>query len=156
MKTGRFGKEPRRAVAHAAFTLVELMVAMAIIGAVVVALYSAISSGFGSIRLARENLRATHILLEKTEGIRLYDWDQLTNSSYVQPTFSVPYDPTASNGQGGITYFGTVSVSPVSLNSSYSNDLRLVTIQVSWTNGLPRQRQLSTYVCRTGLQNYLY
>ena len=107
--------------------------------------------------VARENLRATQVLVEKMEGIRLYDWDQITNASFIPRTFSVPYDPTATNGVGGFTYSGTVSISPTSLTTSYNNDLRLVTIQLTWNSGqLPRQRQLSTYVCRTGLQNYLY
>ena len=147
--------QSRRALSSAAFTLVELLVAMAIIGAVVGALYSSLTSAFASIRLARENLRATQILLEKMETIRLYDWDQVISSAFIPRAFLVPYDPAGSTNSG-VVYSGKVSISAVPLSASYTNDLRLVTIQLNWTNGLPRQRQLSSYVCRTGLQNYLY
>ena len=127
---------------------------MIIIGVVVVALYEAISSGFGTVRLARENLRATQILVEKMEAIRLYDWDQLNAPGFIPNTFSAAYDPIAKDGA---TYYGTLTVSPAALNASYSDDLRLVTVQLTWTSGqLTRKRELSTYVCRTGLQNYIY
>jgi len=157
MKNRRFAEQPRRAWGCSAFTLVELIVAMAIIGVVVVALYGAISHGFSSVRLARENLRATQILVEKMEAIRLYDWDQLTTPGFFATNFSVAYDPANTNLSGGVIYSGQVSIGPVPLNTSYSNDMRLVTVALTWqTTGLPRKRDLSTYVCRTGLQNYLY
>jgi prepilin-type N-terminal cleavage/methylation domain-containing protein len=157
MKTGRSAIQLRRpAAAAAAFTLIELVVAMAILGVVVVSLYGGITSGIRSVRMARENLRATQILIEKTEAIRLYRWEQLTNTAFISTNFSVAYDPTT-NGIGGVIYSGRLSIAPAPLNVSYSNDLRLLTVQLSWTTGsLARQRQLTTYVCRTGLQNYLY
>ena len=130
---------------------------MAVVGVVVVSLYSAISSGFTSIRLARENLRATQIMVEKTEAMRLYDWDQIIASNFIAKSFLAPYDVTTTNLTGGVIYTGQVTVARAVLNASYSNDLRLVTVQLNWTTGrLPRTRQLSTYVCRTGLQNYRY
>ena len=156
MKATRCVKQPSCKTRSAAFTLVEMLVAMAVIGAVVGALYGAITSAFSSIRLARENLRATQILLEKMEGFRLYDWDQITSAAYIPRTFLVPYDPAGSTNSG-VVYSGQVTIAPVSLTASYANDLRLVTVQLNWTSGsLPRQRQLSTYLCRTGIQNYFY
>jgi prepilin-type N-terminal cleavage/methylation domain-containing protein len=82
MNTVRSANQRRRTAARAAFTLVELVVAMAVIGVVVVSLYGGITSGISSVRMARENLRATQILVEKTEAIRLYRWDQITNSLF--------------------------------------------------------------------------
>ncbi len=157
MRIGCHTGQPCRPTARTAFTLVELIVAMAVIGVVVVALYGGISTGFSSVRLARENLRATQILVEKMEAIRLYDWDQLTAASFIPTNFFVPYDPADTTNTTKVIYSGQVSITPVSLAASYTNDLRLVTVQLTWnTAGLPRTRQLSTYVCRTGLQNYLY
>ena len=40
-------------------TLVEVMVAMAVLGFMMVALYAGFSSGFAVVRVSRENLRAT-------------------------------------------------------------------------------------------------
>jgi uncharacterized protein (TIGR02598 family) len=158
LQTVRHGRhfEPQRRPTRRAFTLVELIVAMAIIGVVVVSLYAGITSGFASVRLARENLRATQILVEKMEAIRLYDWDQVTNN-FIPTTFTVNYDPATTNVSSGIVYSGKVTLSKVVLGTSYDNDLRQVTVQVNWkTGGLARQRSINTYICRTGLQNYLY
>src|SRR6266496_2421408 len=132
--------------ARRAFTLVELIVAMAIIGLVVVSLYAAITSGFTSVRLARENLRATQILVEKMEAVRLYDWDQVTNN-FLPTTFTANYDPAATNLSQGIVYSGQVTLSKVALGTSYDNDLRQVTVQVNWKTGrLARQRSINTYI----------
>jgi len=156
MRTGRSAQR-RRLAALAAFTLVELIVAMAVIAVVVIALYGSISSAFTSIRLPRENLRATQTMVEKMAAIRLYDWDHITTPSFIPTNFLTSYDATATNATGSIIYTGRVSIAPVSLNVSYTNDMRLVTVQLNWqTGGLPRSRSLSTYVCRTGLQNYQY
>ena len=99
MRTGRSAQR-RRVAALAAFTLVELIVAMAVIAVVVIALYGSISSAFTSIRLARENLRATQIMVEKMEAIRLYDWDQITTPSFIPTNFLTSYDATATNATG--------------------------------------------------------
>lgn len=138
----------------AAFTLVELMVAMVIIGLVVTALYAGIAWGFTTVRLAREDLRATQILVEKMETIRLYNWDQINAPTFILKNFSVPYDTAAPSG---LAYRGQLTISRFTDALSYADDLRLVTLELRWTSGnLQRRREISTYVCQTGLQNYLY
>jgi hypothetical protein len=126
-----------------------------------VALYAGITSCFFSIRLARENLRATQIMLEKMEIIRLLTWEQL-NSPNIMPTkFTSTYeangDPDASKG---LVYEGKITIAPVSksdLNVSYVDDLRTVTVQLSWKTGnLERSRKITSYVSRHGLQNYVF
>ena len=138
-----------------AFTLIELMVAMVIIGLAVTALYAGIAWGFTTVRLAREDLRATQILVEKMEAIRLYNWDQITATPpFILKNFSVPYDTAAPSG---LAYRGKLTISPFTDALSYADDLRLVTLELTWTSGnLQRTREISTYVCRTGIQNYLY
>ena len=49
--------------------MVEVLVAVSLVGIMFVSLYSGISSGFAVVQLARENLRATQILQEKMETI---------------------------------------------------------------------------------------
>src|SRR5258708_32929920 len=56
----------------AAFTLPEVMLGMVSMSVMIVSLYSGISSGFGMVNLARQNLRATHVALEKMETMRMY------------------------------------------------------------------------------------
>src|SRR3954464_142977 len=66
----------------AAFSLVETTVGMSILGTVAAALMTGVTTGFFTMQLARENLRATQIMLEKVETIRLYTWDQITDTNH--------------------------------------------------------------------------
>lgn len=129
---------------------------MAVIGIVFVTLYTAISSGFGFVQMSRENLRGTQILQEKMETIRLYTWDQITTAGFI-PTNFVDYFIAATNTDRGLSYTGAVSIVSAPVTEVYSNDLKLVTINLSWKSGrVVRNRQMSTYVGRNGLQNYIY
>jgi len=147
---------PRSSRSRSAFSLVEVTIGMGIIGTVIVGLFSGFSSGFFTMRMARENLRATQIMLEKVETIRLYSWDQINTAGFIPATFSATYDPQATNSQG-LTYSGTMTISDAPIGSSYSNDMKLVTVRVDWkTGGVDRSREFSTYVARNGLQSYIY
>jgi hypothetical protein len=106
--------------------------------------------------MARENERATQILLEKVETIRLYNWDQINSNGFIPATFSATYDPQGGTNQG-LVYSGTFTIGPAPISSSYSNDLKAVTIGISWKTGeLQRQRQVMTLVSRYGLEDYIY
>ena len=63
-----------------AYTLVEVMIGVAIMSTGLASLCLGFSQGFTVIQVARENLRATQILQEKMETIRLFTWNQLTNA----------------------------------------------------------------------------
>ncbi|MFM1769673.1 MAG: hypothetical protein RJA22_2202 [Verrucomicrobiota bacterium] len=143
--------------ARNAFTLMEVTVCLAILGVAVLAIYGGITAGISGIRMARENLRATQILLDKMEGIRLYTWSQLNTPGFIPASFVEPYDPLSTNLSSGVLYSGTVEITPHPGNATYSADMRAVRVTVNWqTGGLPRSRQLSTYVSESGIQNYLY
>jgi prepilin-type N-terminal cleavage/methylation domain-containing protein len=149
-------RNPGRRSGHAGFTLLEVIVAMAILGMIVLAVYGAITSGMTSLRMARENLRATQILVEKTEVLRLYNWDQL-NTNFLPAKFVTNYDVNSSSTNSGVLYYGTITLAQPNIGTTYTNDLRLVTVRVNWKTGpIQRTRELSTYVCRTGIQNYVY
>jgi uncharacterized protein (TIGR02598 family) len=140
-----------------AFSLVEVTVAMGVIGTAVLALFSGFTTGFFTMEMARENLRATQIMLEKTETLRLYNWDQVNDSGFIKTNFISPYDPTSTNLTSGILYNGTVTISPAPVPASYSNDMRMVTIGLNWKTGsLHRNRSFTTYIARNGLQTYIY
>src|SRR6266498_4079335 len=133
----------------AAFLIIEIVVAILLIGLLVLAVYGAITSGTGTVRMARENLRATQILLDKMESIRLYTWDQL-DINFLPTTFIVNYDTTSASS--GILYYGKVTLVPANTGTSYSDDMKLVTVRLDWKTGqIARSRELSTYVCRTGI-----
>jgi type II secretory pathway pseudopilin PulG len=144
----------------AGFSLVEAMVGMAILGTTMGALLSGFASGFFTMRMTRENLRATQIMLEKMETIRLYSWDQVNTPGFIPPTFSAPYDPQAAEGRQGLAYHGTLTITDVpsgAIDSSYAPYLKKVVVTVNWTTcSLNRTRQFQSYISRYGLQDYVY
>ncbi len=135
------------------------MVAVAIIGVEFVTLYLGMTQGFAIIQLARENLRATQVLQEKMETIRLYSWEQINTSGFIPLTFQAAFYPAGSQTNQGVMYQGTITITntPVGASSGYGNDLKLVLVQVNWTSGrIQRQREMRTLVSQYGLHNYIY
>lgn len=159
----------------AAFSLIELLMA-AVIGVILfAALFRGLSDGYHLIQLERENMRATQILLGKMEAIRLCAWgstitpnNQLFDPNIVPSSFSDYFYPVGLNSTTnlGTPYSGTITVLGTNVNwsgttPSYSNNMAVVTVTVSWTNyfnGRPRAytRSMRTYVARFGIQNYIY
>ena len=137
----------------------EVLVAAAIIGVQFVTLYLAMTQGFGIVQVARENLRATQILQEKMETIRLYKWDDIITPGFIPATFTDSFYPAGLTNQG-VNYQGTMTISdvPSPLSSaSYASDLKLVVVQVNWTSGkVQRNRDMRTLVSHYGLHNYIY
>jgi type II secretory pathway pseudopilin PulG len=139
-----------------AFSLVEATIAMGVLGLVLSILYNGITAGFFTVRMGRENLRATQIMLEKAETLRLYSWSQITNNGYIKTNFTVPYDPNSTNGNGAV-YSGTIEIEPAEIATDYSADMKRVTIRVNWnTGGLNRTREYQSFVSRYGMQEYIY
>ena len=138
----------------AAFTLLEGMIAVGVMGIVFVALYTGMTTGFASIRTSQENLRATQIMTEKFEAMRLYNWEQVNTVGFIPETFSAKFAPTASNQ--GITYQGAIRVTAAG-PEPYTVDMRTVTITLNWiSNKRMQSRTLTSYIGRYGLQNYVY
>lgn len=145
---------------RSAFTLAEVMIAVAVIAVMFVSLYAGISFGFSVTDFERQNLRATQIMLQRLEGIRLLNWNQLTDTSLNPTTFYERYYPASgTNIANGITYTGAVQVVDATLDPlpSYSAQMKKITVQVTWQSGsVLRKRTVSTYSSRYGLQNYIY
>ena len=146
----------RRLLSNSGFTLIEGIVGVGAMGLLIVCLYTGMTTGFSTVRLARENLRATQVIQEKFETIRLYTWDQVNDPNFIPPTFTAGL--YTGNGQTDMAaYRGNVKITRAGIAEAYGDDLRLVTITVNWTSGsLPRSRTMSSFVARYGLQNYIY
>jgi Tfp pilus assembly protein PilV len=141
------------------FTLVDALIAVAVAGVMFGGLYAGIAFGFNTIKFARENTRATQIMLEKMEIIRLYTWDQITTPSFVSTnTFLVSYYSVGgTNIATSLLYTGAVSIADAPLTTSYSNNVKMVTVTLNWCTGsTPRTRSMSTYVARNGMQSYVW
>src|SRR5438094_10149562 len=91
---------------RSAFTLVEVLVAVLVVSIAVVSLYAGVSSGFALVKLAREDLRATQIMLQRMEAVRLYTWSQITDATYYSTNNDAAYyDPAGQAvGSGGVVY----------------------------------------------------
>jgi type II secretory pathway pseudopilin PulG len=152
-----WGQHARRA----AFTLVEVLMSVGVIGVTFFALYAGITYGFTVLVIARENLRATQILMEKMETIRLYNWDQINSNGFIPTEFVVPFSATNMGTNfgtsSGVLYYGTMTITDAPVTEVYGVDMRFVTVTVHWeSNRQPRTRTMSTLVSRYGLQNYIY
>src|SRR5260370_23566870 len=143
----------------AAFTMTEVVVSLLVLGIMLVSLYAAFSSGFAFVKLARENSRATQILVQRMEDVRLYKWSQLNSNGFFTGTFTTRYDPlTANTNNAGATYYEVVSMTNVAstLPADYAKYMRAVTITLYWTNYsqtpntniIVRSRSIQTYVAR--------
>lgn len=121
-----------------------------------VSLYTGISSGFTVVQIARENLRGTQILQEKMETIRLYTWDQITSPGFIPTNFTDVFFP-GTQSASGLIFTGQVTIASAPVTESYSNDLKLVTVEVNWMSAkVKRTRSMTTLVSRYGLQHYIY
>jgi len=144
---------------QSAFTLVEVMVSVVLMAVMGVALYAGIGVAFSQLRLSRENLRATQILEGKMEVVRQYNWDQVANlPNFVPRTFTEPFfanNPT--NTPENFIYTGQVSITNAPITESYSNYVKMITINLTWkSNGATHKRQAVTFVSQYGLQRYVY
>src|SRR5262245_38363004 len=157
----RFYSRGNPARFEAAFTLLEVMVGCVILGMMTTALCGCIWSGFSLVQSSRENLRANQILVQRTEAIRLFNWDQIQDTNYLKPTFVEYYDPQTTNSLG-IAYNGFVSSSvPTNLPAAYRDKMRVINVTLFWTNTVGnsrtvRSRQWQTYAAQYGMQNYIW
>ena len=143
-----------------AFTLIEVMVSIGVIGVLLVSLYAGLAYGFAQIQASREEERANQVLAEKMEIVRLLSWDQVVNlPGYVPSTFTASdsvINPTNAPASS-LIYTGTVVVTNAPISEAYSNDVRMMVISLSWkSRGITHQRTARTFVSRYGLQNYVY
>lgn len=143
-----------------AFTLIEVLVSVGVLGILLTSLYGGLTYGFEQIQISREEERATQIMAERMEVVRLFSWDQVVNlPGYIPTNFTASYsliNPT-NLPAGSLVYTGTVAVANAPLSETYSNDLKMITIGVNWkSNGLTHRRNMTTFVSRYGLQNYVY
>ena len=138
--------------------MVEVVMAAAVLAVMMAGIFNCFGYGFFASQLARENQRATQIILEKVETLRLYRWDQVTTPGFIPTSFTEAYDPQAASNVQGVTYTGSVLISAMPFTSSYSDKMRRIDVTLSWSTAgrLSHTRTLTTFVAKDGLQNYVY
>lgn len=161
MKTWVISKRQRQQ----GWSLAEVMVAIVVLAIVFVSLFVAFSYGFTVIRATREDLRATQILTQKIEGIRLCTWAQLSSC----PTnFTDTYATLGSTNSSSLVYNGTITIGQNANlpngSSGYRDQVRLITVTVTWKTpgvsandpAVTHTRSMQTESAMYGLQNYLF
>jgi|ERR1044071_3430214 type II secretory pathway pseudopilin PulG len=142
-------------------SLAEVVMATAIIAMLGGGVVSSINYGLLVMRIARENQRATQVMVERLESIRLYNWDQVTTANFIPTSFTESYDPGNGTNTQGVIYYGQLRISNPSFSGgtpSYAANMRQFTVTLQWTNAsrIPHSRTITTYVAKNGIQNYVY
>jgi prepilin-type N-terminal cleavage/methylation domain-containing protein len=144
---------------QSAFSLMEVAISLAIVAVVFASYMTAVGWGMTTTRMQRDNLRATQILVNHMEGIRLFSWDQLTDTSLLPTNFTDYYFPAGTNSDLGTEYTGTVSIVNATLSPpvTYSSNMYLITVTLTWNSeNHSFSRSMSTYQAMYGMQNYVY
>ena len=144
------------------FSLLEAIIGMAVIGILITALYSALSSGFATEQLDREDFRATQIMIEKMDQLRVISWEELLDPTITPTSFDASFNPDETpalrkrnlplglaNGLGlglgatnavdnghnkyqSLVYSGTLEISDAPADTTYSADMRQVKVTLQW------------------------
>lgn len=152
-----FAKRSKRS--HRGFSLLETAIAIGMVSLFVSALMVMSSNVLGLLRTAKDNVSASQALQERIEQMRIANWLEITDASYLAETLLAT--GTDSSGSLAITVETiTVSAYPpkagfasaqvvrqnnatqiVSSNASLKDERMVrVDLQLSW-QGFPRKRQ---------------
>lgn len=138
-------------------TLIEVMMAIGVMGIMGAGVLGCVRYGLFVMQSARENQRATQIMLAKIETIRLYNWDQVNSNGFIPTTFTDVYNPQGATNAQGAVYNGTMAISNFPLASSCATNMRQLTVTLSWlTRNIPHSSSITTYIAKDGIQNYVY
>jgi hypothetical protein len=128
---------------------------MSLICFMVISLYAGFSSGFAVLQVARENLRATQILEERMEVIRLVRWNDVA-PGFIPTNFTAPFYVFDNHQIGGMAYTGTVTITKAPMTESYAENLQMIQIDLTWVSGkATRNRQMTTFVSKYGIHNHI-
>ncbi len=146
-------------VSASGFTLVETVVATFVAAIVLLSFYGSLAAGFSLIRVTQENLRATQIIVQRMEAIRLSAYKALLDPTQYPATATEYYCQSGkTNGSPGAAYTVTYTCSPgpSGLPPSYRTNVLQITVAASWKSGsVQRSRSMQTYVSRYGIQRYV-
>src|SRR5215813_818461 len=87
------------------FTLIETVVATLLAGIMLPTLFAGLASGFSIVKVTRENLRATQVIMQRMEAIRLAPYKTLQDPAAYPASFTEYYSPSGkTNGAPGTVY----------------------------------------------------
>jgi hypothetical protein len=142
------------------FTVPEALIGILLAAIMLLALYGCFASGYSMLTVTREDLRATQILLQRLERVRLCTFDQVKNAA-VNPSITTEYFAPDQQGSGspGVLYtvkYTSAVPTPGSVPEPYRTNMLLVTVGAEWMSGkVKRTRSMQTYVARDGMEGYI-
>lgn len=142
------------------FTFIEAILSLAIFGIAFGGVLTGLNWNVSSVKFARETVRATQIMEEKVDTIRLYSWDQITTPGFITNQFYAPFSPASllsGSNALGVTYTGFITIGNSPLTESYKTNIRQISIDLYWpSSAAVRHAQMTTFVSKYGLQGYIY
>ncbi|WP_162025766.1 MULTISPECIES: prepilin-type N-terminal cleavage/methylation domain-containing protein [unclassified Lentimonas] len=131
---------------QAGFSLIEVMIAMAIFAIVIVSGMACLKSGLALVENSRHHTRSAQIMQSEIERIRSMPWDEviaLVNES----------DVSLANEFSETAY----DVYTMQRDVSGSGDVRIVTLDVAWVDlgGRPHNRTYISQYTKGGLYDYI-
>jgi len=161
--SGGTNTEPRKPYSvtrrMAAYTLVEVLLAILVVSVTFAGFYVCLSQGFSTTEMNREDLRATQLLQQQMETIRLYTWQQVNSNGFIPATFTAPFNAVGPQMSNAPVYTGYITITNAPMTESYATNHVMVTVVLKWNSGnstQPHVRQMSTIVSQYGLHNYFY
>lgn len=156
----------RSTLSETGYTRSEVLAATAILGFVGALLYGLFSPGLGVLQSAGQNLRATQILMQKAETLRLFTGRQVVDpKDFHQPLFVEPHDPQdGASPCGGLQYTAYVSAAilvPGERPVAFPAHMRPATVTLRWTSyegskPVVHTRELQTRLARNGMPKYIW
>ena len=158
--------QPRSGATHepplssnSAFTLIETIVATLLAAIMLPTIFAGIAAGFSIVQVTRENLRATQVIVQRMEALRLASYKTLQDPAAYPPNFTEYYSPSGkTNGSAGTVYKVTYSCAPgpITLPPSYRSNILFITVTAAWTSGnVQHTRSMQSYFTRYGIQRYV-
>ncbi len=120
------------------FTLIETLIAIAVLAVMLLTLISVFIYGYSAVARARQSALATVIAQEEMETIRALPFDQI---AALGSTFSNAKLAGLLGGQGMLAVEAGAGV-----------DIKKVSVSVLWTfRGVPRRKDVVTFMTRKGI-----
>lgn len=139
-----------RAARRKAFTLIEIVLTLFVVGVGIGGSLIALRIGFGMIETARDQTLASQFLQSEIETLRLKNWTQLLELPS-EETFVI-----ASDFDDTVTR--RFSCTRRIERARPGVDVKEVTVRATWTtsNGIEREISYKTRISRGGLNDYYY
>ncbi len=138
---------------RAAFTIVEVTLALFVLAFVIAAALVTLQTGFKQLDNARYTTLAGQILQSQVEKLRLLNWNQLTNSTDGANTHTnfIPDVSADAATQALIAsrFSCTQTIADPPTSSPYFGSVKDITLTVTWT-GTDGRSQTLTYLTRYG------